>query len=323
MSVSLSVLFTGLCALVGDGDGKPGQVLLLDTQGIGQVQGVTLPAHAPTLVVSLNDLANPENSGPSRVVAGAPGAGGRVDQVGLWDLSKAEVRIRVPGGTGSGVRYFRPGRLDTSWPAPPGDPHDPAAWRDLRFVPNMTALVGDGRIDPSLIADAGEGPRALPRAVAARIHLDGGVLEAAIPSQQSYRDDVFQFKGAGAPSGVPQAMTDTMHWKLTTEASAIVIEVIPVDGGRPKQLLLAPSARPHRVFISNLPADNDAEHAEAHGHALTDEQMIALHFGAYYALLKTPPPDRPLPELWQPPRGVRGAGALRPKFCSAAIFSRQ
>jgi hypothetical protein len=319
MSVGLSIMFTGLCALVSDGDGKPGQVLLLDTQGVGQVQGVTLPVHAPTLVVSLNELANPENSGPTRVVAGAPGAGGRVDQLGLWDLAGSEVRIRVQGGAGPGVRYFRPGRQDTSWPAPPRDPHDPAAWRDLRFVPDMTALAGDGRIDPSLLDDAAGG---LPRAVAARVHLDGGRLEAAIPSQQSYRDDVFEFKRAGSAPGVRQAMTDTMHWRLQTDAAAVVIEIVPVAGGRPKQLLLGPSARPHRVFISNLPADN-APHAEAHGAALTDEQMIALHFGVYYALLRTEPADKPLPELWQAPRGARGAGAIRPKFCSAAIFSRR
>ena len=29
MSIALSIAFTGLCALIGDGDGKPGQILLL------------------------------------------------------------------------------------------------------------------------------------------------------------------------------------------------------------------------------------------------------------------------------------------------------
>ena len=36
MSIALSIAFTGLCALIGDGDGRPGQVLLLDAKGVGQ-----------------------------------------------------------------------------------------------------------------------------------------------------------------------------------------------------------------------------------------------------------------------------------------------
>ena len=67
MSIALSIAFTGLCALIGDGDGKPGEILLLDAKGVGEVRGVTLPEHAPTLVVSLNDLANPDSSRPNRV----------------------------------------------------------------------------------------------------------------------------------------------------------------------------------------------------------------------------------------------------------------
>jgi hypothetical protein len=322
MSIGLSILFTGLCALVGDGEARPGQVLLLDAPSIGEIQGVALPRHVPTLVVSLNDLANPEDSAPSRVVAGAPGGGGRVDQLGLWDLTGAEVRIRVPGGAGAGLHYFQPGKHQTSWPAPPRDSEDPAAWRDLRFVPHMAALVGDGRIDPSLVAAAGDGrPRALPRAVAARVHLDAGSIEAGIPSQASYRDDLFEFRGTGAKGALRQAMTDTIRWELEADARAIVIEIVPVDGRPPKQLLLAPSARPHRVFVSNLPGA-DAPETDEHHARMTDEQMIALHFGAYYALLMTPPADRPLPQLLAQ-LAARGAGGLRPKFCGAAVFSRR
>ncbi len=103
MSVALSVAFTGLCALIADGDGTPGQILLLDARGIGEVRGVTLPEHAPTLVVSLNDLANPDSSRPTRVIAGTPGQTGRVDQVGLWDFTGSEVRIRPQGGWGPGL----------------------------------------------------------------------------------------------------------------------------------------------------------------------------------------------------------------------------
>ena len=121
MSVALSIAFTGLCALIGNGDGKPAEILLVDTKGVGQVSGVTMPAHAPTLVVSLNDLANPDSSGPTRVVAGTPSQTGRVDQLGLWDLTGTEVRIRPQGGAGVGLQFFRPSRAETSWPEPPRD----------------------------------------------------------------------------------------------------------------------------------------------------------------------------------------------------------
>jgi hypothetical protein len=321
MSVGLSILFTGLCALVGDGDGNSAQVLLPDTKAIGQVQGVTLPGHTPTLVVSLNDLANPDTSLPSRVVSGAPNGAGRVDQLGLWDLTGSEVRIRAQGGGGRGLRYFRPRRHETSWPEPPGEPHDPAAWRDLRFVPNMTALVGDGRIDPSLIGNDDGRAMALPRAIAARVHLDAGLIEGSIPSQQTYRDEVFEFGRPRSKNILRQALTDTMHWKLQTDATAIVIDIVPVAGGRPKQLLLAPSARPHRVFVSNLPIENPS-HSDHH-QGMTDQEMSALHFGVYYALLRTQPSDKPLPELWQSAAGDPGAGGARPMFCAPAVFSRQ
>jgi len=316
MSIALSIAFTGLCALIGDGDGKPGEILLLDTRGVGQVDGVVLPEHAPTLVVSLNDLANPDSSGPTRVIGGTPGPSGRVDQVGLWDLTGTEVRIRTQGGEGPGLQFFRPSRAETSWPEAPRDAQDPAAWRDLRFVPNMKALVGDGRIDPALIGES-----RLPRSVAARIHLDAGLLEGAIPSQETYRDDLFEFRGRGSERTIRQAVTDTIQWTLKTEAAAVVIEITPVSGGPTKRLLLAPSATPHRVYVSNLPAENPS-HEQAH-HAMSNEEMGALHFGAYYTLLLNEPADKPLPELWHPTDRQKGSGFSRPFICPPAMFSRQ
>jgi hypothetical protein len=315
MSIALSIAFTGLCALIGDGDGKPGEILLLDTRGIGPV-GVTMPAHAPTLVVSLNDLANPDSSGPTQVIAGRPNHTGRVDQLGLWDLTGSEVRIRAQGGDGPGLQFFRPSKDNSSWPEAPREAQDPTAWRDLRFVPSMKALVGDGRIDPALV-----GERRLPRSVAARIHLDAGLLEGAIPSQETYRDDVFEFRSAKSERTLRQAVTDTIQWTLKTEAAAVVIEITPLNGGPTKRLLLAPSATPHRVYVSNLPAENPSqEHAH---HAIGDEEMAALHFGVYYRLLLNEPVDKPLPQIWNPQGGRKGSGFIRPTICPPAMFSRQ
>jgi hypothetical protein len=319
MSIALSVAFTGLCALIGDGDGKPGEILLLDAGGVGEVRGVILPEHAPTLVVRLNDLANPESSRPSRVVAGAPSRTGRVDQLGLWDLTGSEVRIRAQGGGGTGLQFFRPSKDETSWPEPPRDVRDPASWRDLRFVANMKALVGDWRIDPAFTGNDSAQNR-LPRYVSARIHLDAGLLQGAIPSQETYRDDVFEFRSGGTGRGVRQALTDTIQWTLQSDAAAVVIEITPVGGGAAKRLLLAPSATPHRLYVSNLPAENSS-HADAH-HAMSGEEMGALHFGAYYKLLLNEPADKPLPELWHP-SSRRGAGLAGPVLCPPAQFTRQ
>jgi hypothetical protein len=320
MSVALSVIFTGLCALIGDGDGKPGEILLLDAKGVGEVRGMPLPEHAPTLVLSLNDLANPDSSRPTRVVAGTPSRTGRMDQLGLWDLRGSEVRIRAQGGDGTSLRFFRPAPDETSWPEPPRNAQDPSSWRDLRYVANMAALVGDGRIDPALTGDAAESS-ALPRSVAARIHLDAGLLQGAIPSQATYREEFFEFKTDRSRSALRQALTDTVQWTMETEAAAVVIDITPVGGGEGKRLLLAPNATPHRLYVSNLPAENHS-HTSAQ-EAMSDEQMNALHFGAYYALLRNEPADKPLPEPWRPQHGQKGAGLLRPAFCPPALFSRQ
>jgi hypothetical protein len=320
MSIALSIAFTGLCALIGDGDGKPGEILLLDAAGV-EVRGVTLPAHAPTLVVSLNDLANPDTSRPTRVVAGRPSQTGRIDQLGIWDLTGSEVRIRAQGGGGSGLQFFHPAKDETSWPEPPRNTQDPAAWRDLRFVANMKALVGDGRVDPAFTGGSDSVQNVLPRSIAARIHLDAGLLQGAIPSQETYRDDVFEFKSAKSERTLRQALTDTVQWALQTDAAAVVIEITPVGGGQTKRLLLAPSATPHRLYVSNLPSEN-AAHDNVH-HAMSDEEMGALHFGAYYGLLLNEPADRPLPELSRLPNSQKGAGLIRPTVCPPALFSRQ
>jgi hypothetical protein len=321
MSIGLSIAFTGLCAFVGGGEGKPGEILLLDARGVGQVDGVTLPDHAPTLVVSLNDLANAGSSRPTRVVAGMPGRSGRVQQLGVWDLTGSEVRIRAQGGRDNGLKLYRPSTAETSWPAPPRNTEDPAAWRDLRFVPDMAALVGDGRIDRALTSNEDVTPTGLPPSVATRIHLDAGLLQGGVPSQAAHRDDVFEFRSGGHGRGLRQALTDTIQWTLHTEAAAVVIAITPVGGGETKHLLLAPSATPHRLFVSNLPTENPSH---AHDlHALSDEEISALHFGAYYKLLMNEPSDKPAPVLARLSRGRKGAGFVRQPFCPPAVFSRQ
>jgi len=323
MSGSLSIVFTGLCALVGNGDGRPADILLLDAPAVGEVRGVTLPAHAPTLVVSLNDLANPDTSAPTRVIVGRTEPSGRAEQLGLWDLSASEVRIRAQGGAAGGVRFFRPDEGATSWPEPPEEVNDPAAWRDIRFVADMEALVGDGRIHPMFLQEDDGSGNGLPRAIATRIHLDAGLIEAAIPSQATYRDDRFEFRGEGSGAAVRQALTDTAQWSLHTEGAAVAIDIVPVDGGPVRRLLLAPGDVTHRLYVSNLPVEASASEHAAGGRATGGEPMAALHFSAYYDLLLRKPAGRPLPELVPSYEARRGSGFARPIFCPPALFTRQ
>jgi hypothetical protein len=321
MSVALSVVFTGLCALVADGDRGPGQVLLVDARGVGEVGGVVLPPHAPTLVVSLGDLANAETSQPTMVVVAGLGHGSAppaTEQVGLWDLTGTEVRIRVQGREGTGLELYRPSEGASSWPEPPRDVNDPSSWRDLRFVASMESLVGDGRIRPDLVASDAARP-GLPRSVASRFHLDSGRLEAGIPSEDVHRDDVYEFRGAGGELRLRQAMTDTMRWSLEAETSAVIVEIIPVAGGPTRRLVLAPSPAPHTLFVSNLPADTGPHGAH---HGVNDADLGALHFGAYYKLLRDEPDDPPMPRIGVLRPARKGAGLRRTSFCGGALFRR-
>lgn len=325
MGIAVTVVFTGLCALVTGGDRAPGQVLLVDTKGLGEVGGVELPDHAPTLVVSLSSLANAETSRPDRVLTTWPGNSSlagvgaiAADQIGVWDLGGSDVRVRVQGDDRAGVDLSPPSERASSWPEPPRDVNDSEAWRDLRFVADMRALAGDGRIDPSLIVGIEANGNKLPRALAARFHLGGGRLDAAIPSQATYRDDVFEFRAVGGELRLRQALTDTISWTLESDAPAVVIEIIPVTGGPVKRLVLARSTLPHRVFVSNLPAENTHGHAHE---AQTEAQLAALHFGAYYELLKVKPALRPLPLLWMA-RPRPATGVMGPLICPPALFVR-
>jgi hypothetical protein len=279
------------------------------------VNGVLLPEHAPTLAVSLRSLANAETSHPTRVIAGSPDRGAYAEQIGIWDLAGSEVRIRVASSEEPALQLFRPTDGSSSWPEPPVDRDDAASWRDLRFVADMKGLAGDGRIDPSLVGS--EDPASvLPRAVAARIHLDGGRIEAGIPSQEAYRGDVFEFSESGAIPRLRQAVTDTIRWSLESDAAAVVVEITPLAGGSTRRLVFAPSAGPHALFVSNLPAQNvHADHS-----AISSEEMGALHFGAYYELLRVKPKMRPLPRIAIGPEDRRATGIMGRPICPPAWF---
>ena len=139
---------------------------------------------------------------PDRVLTagrGVVGGGSRSDrgrQIGVWDLTGSDVRIRVQGRPSrSPTCRRRQESVFVAGAAPRRQRSGGVARPSVRG--RHGALAGDGRIDPSLIGGEADENR-LPRAVARPIHLDGGRLDAAIPSQAAYRDDVFEFRAAGS-----------------------------------------------------------------------------------------------------------------------------
>ena len=203
--------------------------------------------------------------------------------MGLWDLTGSEVRIRVQGSDAPGLRLFRSEDGASSWPEPPTNADDAASWRDARFLADMTAIAGDGRINPELLATVAG---TLPRGVSARIHLDAGLIEAGLPSREEYRDEVFEFAATETRGTLRQALSDTIRWSLDARAEAVVIEIAPVSGGPVRRLVLKPRDAAHQAFIGNLPVHDAQAHDQ---HALSDETLAALHFGAYYELLQQAP----------------------------------
>jgi hypothetical protein len=316
MSVSLSIVFTGLCAIATDGRG-PSQALLVDAAAVAP----GIPTHDPTLVVDLRDLANPDTSAPTRVVLGPAAAGGDAAQFGIWNLMDSEVRVRIPGHTPSSPELYRPGDDASSWPNPPRRVDDARAWRDIRFIPRMRVLAAGSWIRPSLLASPDDTPAVLPRGVAGRVVIDGGRVEGGLPSDRAYRGQVFEFRGARGEPRLRQAMTDTVHWNVASQDGPITVEIIPLSGGPVRRLVFAPSASPHRLFVSNLPADNRAGHG-AHAGVATDTALTALHFGAYYELLERPPADRPIPTLARVAATTR-PGMARPLICSPVLFDQR
>jgi hypothetical protein len=109
-----------------------------------------------------------------------------------------------------------------------------------------------------------------------------------------------------------------VRWTLETDAPAVVIEIVPVAGGPINRLVLAPNATPHDLFISNLPAED--VHANTH-HELSEEELAALHFGAYYALLLHEPAERPMPRLWRGPGEREATGNVGTTICPPGRFN--
>jgi hypothetical protein len=114
-------------------------------------------------------------------------------------------------------------------------------------------------------------------------------------------------------------LSDTIRWSLDARAEAVVIEIAPVSGGAVRRLFLKPRDAAHQAFIGNLPVHDAQAHDQ---HALDDETLAALHFGAYYELLQHAPETRPMPRLLTP-QARRATGGWAGPFCPPARFRAQ
>jgi hypothetical protein len=317
----LSIDITGMCGLVHDRARARTEVIFVDTS----VLGSGMPKHTPILMANLRDVMNPpEDSKPTTVIAVPSSSGSGVEQMGLWDLTDQQLSIRRPGGdeAAGGLRLNRPEGADALPVGLPRDVDDPEQWRDLRYIVQMENVCGQGRI-----ADAIASLTEVPPVVAGRLRLAEGVLEGAIPSQENYRGVVFKFAGTHGRPTFSQPLTDTVCWRPSTESAAlgnyVTIDIVPLRGGTAREartLLISQRGRPCRLSISNLPARNPSD-AIAH-HAMSDEEMSALHFGVYYKLLLNEPAEKPLPALSRPLHGRKGTGLIHTSFCPPARFSR-
>jgi hypothetical protein len=186
----------------------------------------------------------------------------------------------------------------------------------------MTRRADEGRVRSTLIAATDGSPGSFPRGVAGRVVLDRGRAEAGLPTLEAYRGEVFEFRGARAGPRLRQAITDTIRWDLEADEGPIVVEIVPVSGGDVKRLVFRSGATPRRAFVSNLPSDNGAGDAH-HRHPASDDDVAALHFGAYYELLEHPPADRPLPRVYSAAPARKGTGLMRPLICTPVWFEQR
>ncbi len=335
MGIGLSIVFTGLCALVTDGDRRAGAGASGGRTGHRRGRrrrASRARAHArrePGEPCQRRDEPADASRGG---LAGRPTPRGAfasdgltaAEQLGLWDLTGSEVRIRVQRDTETaGLRLSMPPAGASSWPAPPRDANDPAAWRDVRFLADMKALAGDGRIDPSLVDETRQRRAAFRSAVAARIHLDAGLVEAGIPSQTL---TATTSSSSGAPSEPPklrQALTDTMRWSLEHGRGAIVVDRDrPRDGASPVEAARAHAdvRRATELFVSNLPAENGVSRRSSRGDERRDGGAPLRRL---LQAARRPPRRTGRCRGWAPPRRARGSRNDGHDLLPPGAFTRQ
>jgi len=315
--LQMSIDIMGLNAVVDDRRTKRAEVLFMSPLNVG------MPKHRPFLIANMNDVANAEDAQPT-IVTVVPAAGGGVQQLALWDLTDLQVVVRDAGGAEITGGVTLSEGSDSAPLSIPTHPDDPESWRDLRYVANMQRICGDGEIArglSSLDSPLSGGTASVAELVSGRIRFSGGALGGALPSREEHRLVEYRFSHRDG-SILTQPLTDTIRWSVTHDAGGnyLALDLVPLrrNGKATRSLMLPQRGRACRVAISNLPTENPD--GQAH-HAMSMDEMAALHFGAYYKLLHHQPADQPVPQLIVP-RERRATGAWVGPVCPPAMFTQ-
>ena len=122
---------------------------------------------------------------------------------------------------------------------------EPSPWESLRWVPNLTRVVPDGRIATNPFAD---------RHAIAAIKLSDGDLDAA-PPRHSFPNLVWKVEPA-TPE-YQQAFTDTVRYRVDLKDAATELRLEPVPGGNKpvKRIRLVTTADITATVTHLLPQD--------------------------------------------------------------------
>jgi hypothetical protein len=262
-SVRTQVGLHGLVALATTDEWDRVLALVLDT---ARVEHAAVAQHHPVLIMPMDAVA-----------MGAPDS---FDANGhaIWELKGLDVWFErpervdpriVPIHTAGGVEY----------------PTTREEWRDVRWIADLERLIGReaATVNPRYVTGtlSGDGR------VAARIHLDGGTLEASEPAAP-HNAEVFQFlplRGA-IDHPIQQPLTDRIVF-TPTPSHGLRIVLKPSDGRPTRTVELKTTMDAIPIEIASLPT--------APARAVAGTAGEASHFEAFYDLLDTPADKRLIP----------------------------
>jgi hypothetical protein len=195
----------------------------------------------------------------------------------VFNIPQCDVSIdKMPSGAvkatrglrklvGGGKRQSKPAKLDD--------------WRDVSWAVDFDHIEKGNRLNPDCL-------RPIPSvaSVAARVHMTGGHLEAALPRHICLRSEQWELLNAfGAPVDL-QVLADTMYHHWESRTGELKITVRPFGRLDSKTVsLVAVGSVIAGVRIQSTPLDHEHPHQDC-GEGTMD------HYGHLYSVLKNPAP---------------------------------
>src|SRR5262245_48979468 len=272
--------------------------LLLD---VSQSTTTGLPIHTPTLEVPENAIANAPASDPDSALP--QNFARKLAPSRVYLLTGQRVTLERPASaSGGNVRGVKNAAAATAPPATVD------VWRDLKFVPDLETVRGDG--DGTLADAALEGQHPL---VFAELALTSGSLEGRPPliaGLANVKCGYFPLKQTGpVPAAHPQFLTDRVVF-VSDAAPSLTIVLTPRAGGPPRRIELKPMSNTIPIEVCNENTTGQIA------------QNDSTHFAAFYDLI-----DRRLAEkkkLVPKPLGiVTNTPQDPPAFCPPGFLFRR